>query len=60
MAVTRIPSLVSSRPTQDMREPSPESGLTLKEQSGLLVAVMDINANSARNTLLSRVLADLY
>ena len=33
-AVTRIPSEVSSRPTQDMREPSPESGLTLKNSPG--------------------------
>ena len=27
-------SAVSSRPTQDMREPSPESGLTLKNSPG--------------------------
>ena len=34
LTLTRIPSAVSCRPTQDMREPSPESGLTLKNSPG--------------------------
>ncbi len=37
-----------------MREPSPESGLTLKNSPGWWAGVLDINANSAMNTLLSR------
>ncbi len=37
-----------------MREPSSESGLTLKNSPGWKAGVLDMNANSAMNTLLTR------
>ena len=47
-----MPSGVSASPTQDMRAPAPMSGLMLKKSPGCTFGDLEMNENSAMNSVL--------